>query len=56
MKCYSKVPNLHFCQKTWLLKQITNNSRNITKSDPAIQTETTTYCYISPRNLYLATK
>ena len=55
MKCYSKIQNLLFCQKILLLKQILNNVRSITKNDPAIQIEPTTYCNISPgEDLHLA--
>ena len=36
-----------FTQKIWLLKQITNNVRSITKSDPAIQIEPVTYCNVT---------
>ena len=54
MKCYSKIQNL-LCQKILLLKQILNNVRSITKNDPAIQIEPTTYCNISPgEDLHLA--
>ena len=34
-------------KKKWLLKQVINSVQSITKSDPAIQIERTTFCNIS---------
>ena len=50
MKRYKKTQILHFfCQKFWLMKLIINNVQKITKSDQAIEIETTTYCNVSPK-------
>ena len=38
---------LFLLPKIWFLKEILNNERSLTKSDPAIQIEPTTSCNIS---------